>query len=176
MGPGGPHGASPALYLIPLVFIGLALLRGARVRNLKIERLWVVPVIILIGTAAAFSQQGLPTPVMIAIDAAALAAGAALGWWRGRFTRITVDPESHTLTSQTSPLGLLLLVGIFAVRFGLRSYVYENAGALHVSVTAATDAFLLLAVGVICAQRLEIALRATRLLTSARASQASRGA
>ena len=171
MGPGPAHGPGAAVYLIPLLFIGLAVLRGARARNLRIERLWITPAILLIITVMTLSQQRLPPPAMIGIDLAALAGGGALGWWRGRFTRITVDPEKHTLTSQTSPVGMLLLVAIFALRFGLRSYVFENAGALHLSVTAATDAFLLLAVGLICAQRLEIALRASRLLTSARASR-----
>ena len=165
-----------AIYLIPLAFIGLALLRGARVRNLRIERLWITPAIILGMTGLMLSQQPPPTTMMVAIDALALAMGAGLGWWRGRFIRIAIDPVTHSLTSQASPLGMLLLVAIFAVRFGLRSYVFENAGALHVSAAAATDAFLFLAVGLVCAQRLEIALRSSRLLTSARESRDPRAA
>lgn len=158
-------------YLIPLAFVGLAILRNARVRNLRIERLWIAPVIILAltGLALATGQQ-LPGPRMVAVDVAALVVGAALGWWRGRFTKITVDRETHNLTSQASPVGMLLILGIFAIRFGLRSFAAQNAGALHVSVTEITDTFLLLAVGLVCAQRLEIALRATRLLNEARSS------
>ena len=44
----------------------------------------------------------------------------------------------------------------------------ETAGMLHVSVAQITDILMLLAVGLVCAQRLEMALRATRLLNEAR--------
>ncbi|RAK61195.1 DUF1453 domain-containing protein [Phenylobacterium hankyongense] len=167
---GYPGNVGYGAYLFPLVFIALAILRNARVRNLKVERLWIAPLMILAATVLSFSQQQAPGPVMIAADIAALAAGAALGWWRGRFTKITVNRETHALTSQASPVGMLLILGIFAIRMGLRTYAAENASALHVSVTDITDAFLLLAVGLVCAQRLEMALRATRLVNEARAS------
>jgi hypothetical protein len=168
-----PHGAPAWTYLIPLVFVGLAIVRNARARNLKVERLWIMPSVILVATALTFSQQRMPAPAMILVDIALLAAGAGLGWWRARFTRITVNPETHNLTSQASPIGMLLILGIFALRFGLRSYAAQNAGALHVSITDITDGFLLLAVGLVCAQRLELALRATRLLNEARAAKSA---
>jgi hypothetical protein len=46
-----------------------------------------------------------------------------------------------------------------------------TAGLLHVSVLEVTDTLMLLAVGLVCVQRLEMALRATRLLHEARASK-----
>jgi hypothetical protein len=171
MGRDIPPGAPVWVYLIPVLVIGLVILRNARARNLRVERLWISPVLLLVLTATTFSQQHMPTPPMIAVDIAALALGAALGWWRGRFTKITVNPETHDLTSQASPLGMVLILAIMVIRQGVRSYATANAGALHVSVIDVTDAFLLLAVGVVCAQRLEMALRANRLLTEARAAK-----
>jgi hypothetical protein len=160
-------------YLVPLIAIAMVILRNSRARSLKVERLWIMPTVILIATALAFTQQRMPAPAMILVDIALLAAGAGLGWWRARVTRITVDPETHNLTSQASPVGMLLILGIFALRYGLRAYAAQNAGALHVSITDITDGFLLLAVGIVCAQRLELALRATRLLNEARAAKAA---
>lgn len=164
------HAAAPGAlpYLVPLIFIVVALLRNARARNLRIERLWIAPVLIVAAIAMSFSQQRMPPPAFVAVDIAALAVGAALGWWRGRFTHITVDPQTHALTSRTSPVGMLLILAIFAIRFGIRAYAEQNAGALHASVNDVADVFLLLAVGLVCAQRLEMALRATRLLNEAR--------
>jgi hypothetical protein len=156
-------------YLIPLVMIALVILRNSRARRLRIESLWVMPVLILALVGLSLSQQGMPTPLMLGIDIAALAAGAGLGWWRGRLTHITVDPATHQLTSRASPVGMLLILGIFALRTGVRLYAAQNASALGVSANAVADAALVLAVGLVCAQRLEIALRATRLLTEARA-------
>jgi len=171
MGRDIPPGAGVWVYVVPVLIIGLVILRNARARHLKVERLWVSPVLLLVLTATTFSQQQMPTPMMIAGDIAALALGATLGWWRGRFTKITVNPETHDLTSQASPVGMVLILAIMLIRQGLRGYATANAGALHVSVVEVTDAFLLLAVGLVCAQRLEMALRANRLLTEARAAK-----
>jgi hypothetical protein len=174
MGRDIPASAGIWVYLIPVLVIGLVILRNARARHLKVERLWVSPLLLLFLTATTFSQQHMPTPTMIAVDVAALVLGATLGWWRGRFTRITINPETHDLTSQASPLGMVLILAIMVLRQGVRGYAAANAGALHVSLVDITDAFLLLAVGVVCAQRLEMALRANRLLTEARAAKLGR--
>jgi hypothetical protein len=63
---------------------------------------------------------------------------------------------------------MLLILALFAVRYGVRTI---GAETLHVSVLGVTDALMLLAVGLVCAQRLEIALRATRLVREARSAR-----
>ena len=163
-----PSVAGPATYLVPAFAVAMIVLRNLRMRRLRIELMWIAPALILLGAAAALHAQP-PRGIMLAIDAAVLAVGAVAGWWRGRFTRITIDPATHALTSKTSPIGMLLILGIFAERYALRSYGAQTASLLHVSAVQITDALLLLAVGLVCAQRLEIALRATRLLKAARA-------
>ena len=168
---GGPGAGGPGIYLIPLVAIAMIVLRNARERRLKVERLWVSPLLFLAITAYVFASQPPPGPAILAVDLVVLVLGALAGWWRGRLTRITVDPATHDLTSKTSPLGMLMILAIFAVRYGLRSFGAQTAGMLHVSALAITDALMLLAVGIVCAQRLEIALRATRLLKEARAGK-----
>jgi hypothetical protein len=167
--PTSPPTAPTWTYLIPLVVFAVVILRNARARRLRIETLWIAPVIIMALVGLSFSQEGMPTPLMLAIDVAALVVGAALGWWRARFTHITVDPATHALTSRASPVGMLVILGIFAVRFGVRMYAAQNANVLGVSANAVADAALVISVGLVCAQRLEIALRATRLLDEARA-------
>jgi hypothetical protein len=165
---GGPAPSGPWIYLVPLIAVAMIVLRNARTRRLKVERLWISPALFLLLTAALFASQPLPGPAMIAVDALALILGAVGGWWRGRLTRITVDPATHDLTSKASPLGMLLVLAIFALRYGLRSLGPQTAGGLHVSALQITDGLMLVAVGLVCAQRLEIALRATRLLAAAR--------
>jgi hypothetical protein len=162
----------PWIYLIPLIAIAMVILRNSRARRLRIETLWIAPVMILALVGLSLSQEGAPTPVRIAIDVAALGLGALLGWWRARLTNISVDPATHQLTSQASPIGMLVILGLFAVRYGVRAYAAQNAGALHISVNVIADAALVMTVGLVCAQRLEIALRATRLLNEARAAKA----
>lgn len=165
-----PPNAPYWTYMVPLVAIALVILRNSRARRLTIETLWIMPVVILVLVGLSFSQQGVPTPLMLGVDIAALAVGAGLGWWRARFTHITVDPATHELTSRASPIGMLVILAVFALRYGIRMYAAQNTSSLGVSANAVADAALVISVGLVCAQRLEIALRATRLLTEARAS------
>jgi hypothetical protein len=167
--PAPPPNAPYWTYMIPLVAIALVILRNARARRLRIETLWIMPVVILALVGLSFSQQGLPSPLMLGIDIAALAIGALLGWWRARFTHITVDPATHQLTSRASPVGMLVILGVFALRYAVRMYAAQSASSLGVSAVAVADALLVISVGLVCAQRLEIALRASRLLAEARA-------
>jgi hypothetical protein len=157
-------------YLIPLIVVAMVILRNSRARRLRVETLWIAPLLILVLVGLALSQEGMPTPGFMAIDLLALGLGALLGWWRARFTYISVDPVTHQLTSRASPIGMLVVLGIFAIRYALRVYAVQNAGTLHVPVAAVADAALVISVGLVCAQRLEIALRASRLLAEARAA------
>ena len=155
--------------VVPLIAIGLVILRNSRARRLRIETIWVMPVVILVLVGLSFTAQGMPTPLMLGLDIAALVIGAALGWWRARFTHISVDPATHQLTSRASPIGMLVILAIFALRYAVRLYAPQGASALGVPAIAIADALLIITVGLVCAQRLELALRATRLLAEARA-------
>jgi hypothetical protein len=167
---GAPTG--PWTYLIPLIAVAMVILRNSRARRLRIETLWIAPLMILALVGVSLTHEGVPTPGRLAIDLAALGVGAGLGWWRARLTNISIDPATHQLTSQASPIGMLVILGLFVLRYGLRTYAAQNAGALHISVNVIADAALVMTVGLVCAQRLEIALRATRLLSEARAAKA----
>src|SRR6516165_2159760 len=112
----------PWVYLIPLIAVAMIVLRNAGERRLKVERLWISPVLFLALTALTLARQSPPGPALLALEAGALGLGAFAGWWRGRLTHITVDPATHALTSKTSPLGMLLILALFAVRYGLRSF------------------------------------------------------
>jgi len=155
--------------LIPLVVLALVILRNARARRLRIEAMWIAPTIIVALVAFDLYAQGQHTPTAIAVDVAGAALGALVGWWRARFTHITVDPATHELTSRASPLGMLILLLVFGLRFGLRAYVAQSGATLGAWATLLPDALLAMSVGLVFAGRLEIFLRASRLLNEARA-------
>lgn len=165
-----PPNAQMVTFVIPLVVIALVILRNSRARRLRIETLWIAPVMIVALVGLSLSQERAPTPLGLAVDVAALAAGALLGWWRARFTHITIDPATHELTSRASPVGMLVILAIFAVRYGLRMYAGQNAAAIGLPVNVIADAALVLTLGLVCAQRLEIFTRASRLQAEHRAS------
>lgn len=165
---GGPDG--PWVYVIPLVVLALVFLRNARARRLRIEQLWIMPTILLVLAGVMLFMQKPPSTLMLGVYAVALGLGALAGWWRGRLTNITIDPATHELTSKASAIGIIVILGLFAVRRLGGGYAEAHAEALHVSTLEVSDALILLAVGLVCAQRLEIALRATRMLKDARAA------
>ena len=171
---------SPWATLIPIVVaMGVVILRNARARRLRIEAMWIAPVILvaLIGLALfgeSTARGGLAmTPLNVGLDVAGVAIGAALGWWRARFTNITIDPATHELTSQASPVGMVVIIGILVLRTVVRTYAAQSSGPLGQWGPPLTDALLMMSVGLVCAQRLEIYLRASRLLAEARASGAT---
>jgi len=67
-------------------------------------------------------------------------------------------------------VGMLLILGIFAARYLLRTLLTADSTFLHVSAIEASDSFLILAVGLVSAQRLEWLIRARRMLAQARAA------
>ena len=160
-------------WIVPLA-LGLIVWRlrnGAREKALRIERLWIIPALLLIAGGLAIWQTpiaGLGWLWLLPV----FGVGAALGYWRGRFTQVTVNPETHALTSRNSAAGIYLILAVLAVRIILRVYLTAEASALHLNVALITDAFLVFAIGLIAVQRLEIWLRARRLLAEARAAKA----
>jgi membrane protein CcdC involved in cytochrome C biogenesis len=169
---GQPADAGAWTFLAPLLILAVVLLRNARARTLRMERLWIGPAII--GLMAVMTIAAAPprTPNAVEIDLAALVIGAGLGWWRGRASRFTLDPQTHVVTSRVSPAGMLLILGIVGLRYALRYFLGDQATALHVTAVDLADAFLLLAVGVISAQRIEWFLRARRMIAEAKAAAA----
>src|SRR6476619_3980814 len=79
---------------IILVVMALRMRRMGQMRPLKLETLWVVPVLYLVVAALMFWQ--LPPAGWVAIaSVAGLLIGAAVGWQRGKMMHIHVDPDTH---------------------------------------------------------------------------------
>lgn len=140
--------------------------RMSQMRPLKLERLWIFPTLYAAVAVFLFVQFP-PTGWAWAFCALALTMGAALGWQRGRMMEITVDPETHALNQRASPAAVILIVVLIAVRAGARR-VMEGDNALHMNAMAVTDMLIALALGLFTAQRIEMYLRAKRLLAEHR--------
>ncbi|MNN47672.1 hypothetical protein D3C81_1621030 [compost metagenome] len=68
------------------------------------------------------------------------------------------------MKAQASPLGLILVIGLFAARAGLREVMQVNGAAWHLDAVVVTDAFMIFALGLIITQRVEMYIRARRVL------------
>ena len=146
------------------VVMALRLRRMGQMRPLKLGNLFIVPILYLVVAAIMFVQ--LPPTGWVAIACAlALAIGAAVGWQRGKMMHIHVDPETHALNQKASPAAMFFLIGLIVVRMVARGMLGQNSG---VSPAMLTDPLIAFALGMFTVQRIEMYLRAKRLLEEAR--------
>lgn len=158
-------------YAIPiaifLVVFALRARRMTRERPLRVERLWMFPALYLVITVGLLAQFP-PTLTGWAMCLVALLVGGALGWQRGKTMRISVDPETHQLNQKASIAGMAFLFVLIAIRAGARA----EMGALHLNVAVLTDVLVVFALGLFTTQRIEMYLRARKLLDEVRAAHA----
>lgn len=165
--------------LIAAVVVGLRLWRSGvgrggagAARRLRLEWLWVAPAMLVIGAGVLLAY--LPPRGVLAWLALALVtvAGGALGWWRGTLIPVEVDRETHALNTRTSRAAILFLGAVFVLRYAVRAVLSGESQTLHIATALITDGFVLFAAGLYGVSRLEIFLRARRLLREARAQGA----
>ena len=157
--------------IVILVLLPIILLRNRAPRTLRPKWMWVTPAIIvplmglaLWGTSMEPGADRTPFDVASwAILAVGLILGGVAGWYRGKMTTIERHADG-TLKAQASPLGIILIIGLFLGRSALRSVLEPHAAAWHLNALAIADAFLLFVVGMIVVQRIEMFIRARRVL------------
>lgn len=157
--------------IIIAIVIAVRWRRLSRVTPLKLERLWIFPAFYGVVACLMFAANP-PRGLAWLFCAVALMLGVALGWQRGKFMRITVDPDTHALNQAGSPAAILFIALLIAVRSGAR-YALAGDNFLHLNALAVTDMLVALALGLFTAQRVEMFLRARRLLEQARAIRSS---
>lgn len=157
------------IYGIIVALILALRLRGmSRLRRLRLETLWVIPAIYLAFAGVMFYQFP-PSPIGWAISGAALIVGAAIGWQRGKLMQIHVDPETHALNQKASPAAMIFIVVLIVVRMAAKSILETGGGTgFHVSAMLVTDVLIAMALGLFAATRLEMFLRARRMIDEAR--------
>jgi len=149
---------------IIVVIMALRMRRMGRMRPLKLETLWVVPVMYLVVAVLMFVQLP-PTGWAAVACVVGLAIGAAVGWQRGKMMHIHVDPATHALNQKASPAAMFFLIALIIVRTGARSILGQES---EVSPAMLTDPLIAFALGMFTLQRVEMYLRARRLLDEVR--------
>jgi membrane protein CcdC involved in cytochrome C biogenesis len=149
---------------IIIVVMGLRLRSAGKTRRLRLGSLWIVPAIYLAVAALMFAQ--LPPVGLVAIASiVGLALGAGIGWQRGKMMHISVDPETHALNQKASPAAMMFLIVLILIRMAARGAIGQEGA---VSPAMLTDPLIAFALGMFTLQRVEIYLRAKRLLEEAR--------
>ncbi|WGM39404.1 CcdC protein domain-containing protein [Caulobacter sp. NIBR1757] len=158
----------------PIIGIGVAVVimslraRSGQARPINFITLWVVPLTLFAGLVAMTATSHL-RGLDYAWVVGAFAIGGALGWQRGRMMPIHVDPETGKPMIKTSVAALVFILGLMAVRLLMRQVLQAEAGALHINPLLVTDGFMALAVGLLGVSRIEMFIRARRLIAEHRA-------
>jgi len=146
------------------VVLALRFRSMSKERPLKPNTLWVVPLIylLLIGSML---YSVTPTPAGWGLLFMGVGIGIGIGWHRGKLIHISRNPESGEFSQRASPLAMLLLVVLVILKLGARE-IFGDSAAGHPGSGAMllTDAFLGFALGLLSATRLELFLRARRIL------------
>lgn len=153
-------------FVILVVVLALRLRLMSRERPLRVQTLWVVPVIYIL-LAGSMLLTLPPPPVGWGLVVVGTAIGAAVGWHRGKLIRIHRDEQTGELRQKASPIALLLLAALVVLKLGTRAIFGEtSAGHPGSGALLLTDAFIGFALGLLSATRLELYLRAQRVLAA----------
>jgi hypothetical protein len=161
------HGGNWLTALLPFVIIavvvGLRLRSMSRQRPLNVGTLWIVPVVYLVLVGSMIVTLP-PSAGGWSLIVAGVAVGAVVGWHRGKLIRIERNSNGK-LMQKASPLAMLLLLALIVLKLGARA-IFGDTAAGHPGSAAMllTDAFLGFALGLLSATRLELYLRARRIL------------
>ena len=159
-------------YLVPLLVLVLVVRRSLRERRVRLETLWIAPLIFAAITVFTLYHSPPPTIAWTLGLAAAFAAGCGVGWLRGKATTVSIDPQTHLLSSRATPIAVILFALLFLARTSLRMAIMQQpgAGVMHTLAPMITDAFLVFALGMVVAQRIEIGQRCRQLLLDAKSA------
>ena len=153
-------------FVIIAAVIALRLRSMSKERPLKPDTLWIVPAVYV--ALVAWMLFALPPTLSgWALLAIGLVAGAALGWHRGKLIRIDRNAETGELRQKASPLAMILLLALIVLKLGAKAIFGESAAG-HPSSGAMllTDTFIGFALGLLSATRLELYLRAKRIVAA----------
>jgi len=142
-----------APYIAPALALFLIFRRGSKPRRVKVNSLWRYPIIITVLCVSTLLGKPFPGLLPLAMFAAAVPAGAAVGWFGAQHVELTLDSVTGTIMSKPTTFGTLLTAGAFIVRFAVEYVMKGGLGsaspspllAVHHATTwvGAADALLL---------------------------------
>ncbi|PZT55327.1 DUF1453 family protein [Paenibacillus silvae] len=130
----------------------IILLLSMREKEVKLERMWLMPVIVAIAIFSSISQ-GPVTGLTLLLYTLFLVIGCAIGIWRAWMERLRVDPATGKVMSKGSMGTALVLIIIMLLKH------YVSTLDVHHSVVSLSNALLFIPLGSIAARRVLVYMR-----------------
>jgi hypothetical protein len=150
---------------VTLLAVVLIVRRTLVTQTMRVWALFAVPVIILVLMCFVISQTPMTGTAVLAIVIGAIA-GGILGYLRGVHSDVKLGPRPGTLVVKGSVVLVAIILGAFAIRFGLRMYFASDP----LTVAAVGDGVLAFAVGSVIVARTMLYLTYRRLLRGSTAT------
>src|SRR5690349_10790038 len=98
---------------LPLALIAWIVLRRAgRSKKVRVERMWVTPVLSIAAVWLTLAEEPAPSIAAIGLMAVGAAAGIASGYVSALHLELSLDEKGKVL-SKATPLGTYLIAGFF---------------------------------------------------------------
>lgn len=162
-------------FIAPLLIGALLLRRAMRVQKpqtVRTIRMWIFPGLLLLVTVMSLWHEGFPGILVTLLFIVATAAGGAIGWFRVHTLEFSLDAESGRVSSRATQFGVLLIVGLIAIRY-LGDYAIKAFGlTAGLKLLHATDATLLFSTSMLVARSIHTGIKARALIAAHRAAAA----
>lgn len=159
-----------APYIVPLLIAVLLIRRSMQARKVNMGRMWIRPVALLLILGGALAYAPIPGVTTIAAYLAAAVAGVAIGAYMASHQHLSIDEETGHVSSRSSTIGTLLVLGLFAIRFGAKLVFPELAQPGHSAMTQAANGLLIFTMAVLIAQTVSV-WRRTQPMIAAHAAR-----
>jgi hypothetical protein len=168
-----------APYIAPLVVVALIARRAFKAQaptRIRPNRLWIGPVYIALAMGLVLWTSPAPGPLGIALFAGAALLGTAAGYLRALHQEFSVEPETGNVMSKASPIGTILFIGIFVVRYALNYWIRggaqpDMAHPPSPQLLVYTDAMLFFAFAMVTASAWEVWRRTRPLVIEHRSAR-----
>ena len=169
-------------YLGPVLVVAIVarrMMRAQKPTRVRPNLLWIQPAILLAGMIALFAATPMQVNgLAVALFAAGAVAGAVVGYFRALHQAFFIEPETGNVMSQATPLGSLLFLGLFLIRYAMNAWMRDGQQTDMMrppsgNVVLYTDAMLFFAFAMVAASAFEVWRRTRPLVVTHAAGRIS---
>jgi hypothetical protein len=128
-------------YIVPavVVIIMARRLMNNKPRKVKTSRMFILPLVVAVATAATLYSSPLPGAQWLFVYAGALIAGGIVGFLSAHHQEFSLDYDTGEIMSKATPVGTILVAALFAARFGLKFLLPQINGSPYDAKSYAPD-------------------------------------
>ncbi|WP_242296245.1 MULTISPECIES: DUF1453 domain-containing protein [unclassified Bacillus cereus group] len=135
---------------IVLVILIIVLMQGKE-RKVKINRIWLVPVLLGFVTIQSIIHIGQITLLQGLLFVAMLGIGLGFGIIRGKVLTFRLDSETGHVLRKGNWLSTMILLVILGAKIGIKQSMFS--GSTHSTLMVVTNAFLCITLGTVISRR-----------------------